>query len=206
MMESNATAKRFLWFELAIYWYQTWKQSLQLQEVFGVCLFERAWEISCQLVRAGIDREIARLMTKCCIKIPMHNSQFWTTTINKKILKNSPVKGLILARSHDTYWYIDNLSKMAPSKIWQFTLLHSATLGNHQNIFKNKLSLVLFRGMGMSSALFRGRRETQLIWKWKSPAFDSGKVGWYRYCFRTCQDIELGESCSQQDTVNLRKP
>ena len=81
---------------------------------------------------------------------------------------------------------IDNCSKMAPSKIWHFALLHLATLGNHQNIFENKLSLVLFRGMGMSSALFRSCQETQLIWKGKSPAFDSGKVGWYRYCYRPC--------------------
>ena len=193
-MKSNATAKHFLWVELAIYWYLTWKQSLQLQDFFGVWLYEKVWEISCQLVRAW-DRLWNRETHDkghACIKIHMHNSQFWTTTINMKIWKKSPVKGLILARSHDTYWCIDNFSKMAPSNIWHFALLHSATLGNHQNIFKNKLSLVLLRGKGMSSALFRSCRETQLIWKWKSPGFDSGKVGWYRYCFRPCQDIKLG--------------
>ena len=43
-----ATAKRFLWIELAIYWYLTWKRTLQLQ----AWPFEKAWEISCQLVRA----------------------------------------------------------------------------------------------------------------------------------------------------------
>ena len=142
----------------------------------------------------GIGREIERLMTKgmhalkfTCI---IHNSG--QQPLTWKFEKKSPVKGLILARSHDTYWCIDNFSKMAPSNIWHFALLHSATLGNHQNIFKNKLSLVLLRGKGMSSALFRSCWETQLIWKWKSPGFDSGKVGWYRYCFRPCQDIKLG--------------
>ena len=37
----------FLWMELAIYWYLTWKRARQLQHFFGVWLYEKAWEISC---------------------------------------------------------------------------------------------------------------------------------------------------------------
>ena len=44
-----ATAKRFPWIELAICWCLTWKRTVHLQ----AWLFEKAWEISCQLVRAS---------------------------------------------------------------------------------------------------------------------------------------------------------
>ena len=42
----------FLWIELAIYWCLTWKRTQQLQHFFGVWLFEKAWEISCWLMKA----------------------------------------------------------------------------------------------------------------------------------------------------------
>ena len=47
----GATAKGFLWIEPAIYRYLTWKRTPQLQKFLGVWRFEKAWEISCQLVR-----------------------------------------------------------------------------------------------------------------------------------------------------------
>ena len=55
LKECNQTRKLFVFFgriALATYWYLTWKRTLQLQIFCGVWLFEKAWKISWQLVRA----------------------------------------------------------------------------------------------------------------------------------------------------------
>ena len=92
--------------ELAIYRYLAWKPTLQLQNIFGVWLFEKAWEISCQQVRAWemwnceTHNKVVRLGMPICIKYtgflifcvvtePQNSSKSAKFTKTRKIPPNS---------------------------------------------------------------------------------------------------------------------
>ena len=95
-----------VWIELAIYRYLAWKPTLQLQNIFGVWLFEKVWEISCQQVRAWetwnceTHNKVVRLGMPICIKYtgflifcvvtePQNSSKSAKFTKTRKIPPNS---------------------------------------------------------------------------------------------------------------------
>ena len=83
-----------VWIELAIYRYLAWKPTLQLQNIFGVWLFEKAWEISCQQVRAWetwnceTHNKVVRLGMSICIKYTGFLIWYFAWSRSRKIQVN----------------------------------------------------------------------------------------------------------------------